>query len=321
MFTISRTEPIAIYGGGQIGKTLAARMLSHKYNVVGIIDRNPNAVKESPVTVYSAADYYEAYGDTFVWVSLGRGLEHPPTAQLLNKIGFKRILFLPLYLRSKFAKQMILSYNAFFIGEYDAEICSYDELFYTIADDYMISKTGEFIIAIVPKEHLWTANPRIILNDISNPYHVMFTYNEQYGKDANGFDKPVSELSFSKEVETQSACCQYYELYENAMYDFDFWRYGAIPVTLADKNHFNIVDGGHRALYLASKGINGIPCRMLYREWKAYFCQEKAQALMRYCKQLRALPSKVVHPAFLWFPVVDARDEAFDSLLEDLNRA
>lgn len=320
MYTLSKTEPIAIYGGGQIGKSLATKLQSDGYSVVGIIDRNPDGVSKSPVKVYSVNDYYKLYGDTFIWVSLGRGLEHPFTAKVLNDVGFSRILFLPLHLRSKLAKQMITAYNSFFIGEYNIQIPSYEELFRTMPTDYIISMLGDFVTAVVPIEHLWSADPKITLGNHSNPYNITFAYNKQYDEYSKELNKPISSFSFDKEVEGQVSCDKYYELYDNAMSDFDFWIYGAIAVTLAKKNHFNIIDGGHRALYLASRGINGIPCRILQSEWETYFCELHSQNLMNYCKNLEALPQKIIHPAFMFFPVSECNDNKFNLLLEGLYR-
>ena len=316
-FMLSKQEPIAIYGGGYLGLKMARTLISDGYDVVVILDRNPAGVKHSPVCVMTAEDFYLMKRDAFVIIMLVNGVQHTNVAQKLHAIGFHKILFLPLYLRSSVAKKMVDIWNVFSEGHYDVIVPSYDMLWHVHSNDFALREDDAgFVIGVVHKDHVYTETKSESLLAIFThfpEFDVMpdFYYDKNID-DPIIFDEVCGPFPFSDDLTS---------FLENAMFSPEEYFAGcAAPAALNDKKgYFNILDGHHRSLFLVKKGFKGIPLRIKKSEWELYFREEMAQKLMDYCRNLDSLPFEIKHPAFVRFPVREREaDEEFVRLYEKL---
>ena len=314
-YTIIKHDPIAIYGGGIIGLSIARQLIEASYNVCAIFDRNPDGVTNAPVNVMHSHDYINK--NVIVFVTLMNGIEHTRVAQKLKNEGFEKIFFLPLFLQSAAAKSMIQVWNAFLCGKYDVFIPSYNSLWAVSSSDFILHEDESgFVVAIVHKNHVYSGKNAASDNAFSH-YRVLI------GSLLQVCDKPIDDIIFKEKflsgLPFKDELTNYLHdtLFFNAN---DFFLSCAAPSELNEKGYFNLLDGHHRCFFLVDKGFKGIPLRILKHEWELYFKEREAQALMDYCMNLDSLPIPVKHPAFVFIPVKEREpDEDFLRLLRKVD--
>ena len=303
-YTINTDEPVLIYGGGPFGVDCANRMIAAGYAVAGIMDINPNDVKHSPVPVFLPTSAGVRYTEMLVWICLANGEPQTKIARELSSLGFKRILFLPLYLDSKAAKQMIAAYNAFFVGNYAVRIPRYDELWRVKTKDYILVENSGFVTARIHKNHIYTTEA-VFDETTDNPYSLHKTLNNPYTSDMPYVPNvPLYELNDFYMKRFQKIRFGLYKFLEDALYGNPDYFTDCPCVCALNKNGcWDLIDGNHRAAFLLIKGFVTIPARVRRDEYARYFREDAAQELMNYCKDVGSLPFVVEHPAFSRFPV------------------
>lgn len=315
-YTLAPKEPLVIYGGGKIGLEVSHKLINAGFHVSGILDNNPSGVSHSSVPVFSPDDGYRSLGKTAVWISLANGVQHMSVARKLSAIGYEKIIFLPLFLRSNAAKIMAKAWNMLLEGEFNASIPFYDELWVVSAEDFILDTDSQFVTAVIHKDHVYTIN----LEHNDNPFWVytQFPNNKPQSildlpiDDPTVYQYLISKLPFHDELNN---------MLESVMFSpNEFFITCAAPASL-NKNglRFNLFDGHHRCVFLVNKGFKGIPLKIIKSEWEFYFKESQAQNLMNYCKTLDSLPFEVKHPAFIHFPIQERKaDCEFDRLYSEL---
>ncbi|MDR2547750.1 MAG: hypothetical protein LBC96_09665 [Lachnospiraceae bacterium] len=313
-YNITKAEPIAVYGGGYIGLSLTRKLLAAGYNVCAVLDINPAAVIDSPIPVVTAEEFYSSYGAAFVFVSLGDGVVHAAVARRLITIGFSRILFLPLYLRTTAAKQMVMSWNIFFTGSYNVIMPTYDSLWDVYASDFVFYDDGNFVFVLIHKDFV-RIGKWISREQISD--HLYSSYYEM--------ETSVKKSSLGKTIESMEGD-RYNEekidFYENSLfYDPQSFFVNCAAVAIFDNKtgYFNLVDGWHRLRYMLKSGFCGMPLKIRKAEWELFFNEQQAKNLMNHCKNIEYLPFQIKHPAFFHLPVKEGKpDEVFLQLYGNL---
>ncbi len=314
-YVVSKTKPIAIFGGGQIGLTITQKLVNAGYNIVCIIDQNPSGVKTSSIPVLTPLEAFSKYGDIFVFISLANGAFHTAVAKMLSDIGFRSLLFLPLILRSHAAKKMLRAWNCFFVGNFSVPIPNYCELWNICIDDFIHDQHQDFVTIVIHKDYAHFCR---ISCYPDNPYSAYYQKNELI--------EDLSQYSIADTVSDRVLATAPYrqgvlDMLESALFSpADFYAELAAPASLNEETgYFEIIDGFHRTKFLIDKDLSGIPLRVRKSEWAQYFKQEQAQNLMNHCKNIESLPFAVKHPAFIRFPVIRRKpDDEFIRLYNEL---
>ena len=325
VYSLSPINKIVVYGGGYNGINTVLRLQSEGFNIIALLDSQPNKIKKSPVPVMTAEEFFTTYGDTvFVFLSVQNGIMHTPIARQLRNIGFTRILFLPLCLRSTAATEMMRVWNNFLAGGFHVKIPHYECIWHVSADDFIIEKYyNDLVTVIIHQDYVRTS----VSYPIEHPQHPTeahdylgfsiedsvatilknnpaYCFNEAIAKDVQGFTPQQTNF------------------YEKAIFDLGtFFSMSAAAATYnPGERCFNLVDGWHRSHWLANNKFLGIPLRIKYSDWLSYFKEKEAQRLMDYCKELDYLPFEVKHPAFIRFPVKKQNDNKFLDLYNLLEK-
>jgi len=318
-YSISKSSPIFIYGAGLLGTETCKRLLAEDYTLLGVIDRRGASV-EAPVSVYRLGE--EPFvSEACVCVCLAIGVEHFPVARQLYSRGYRRIFFLPLFLKSKAAKTMMTLYNRFVAGEYAelGNIPLYDELWKVNIEDYFIREVGDFVTVMVHSDHVYTGKEK---RDEAHPF---INYIPKATDESRLWfcDLPLGNRRVRSDMQTKLDRREdVRSLLENALFDgLEYFIDVASPAQYNPNGYFNLLDGHHRSSFLLKKKFKGIPLRVFRTDYEQYFQQEAANALMEYCKRLDSLPKPVKHPAFTLYPVmVSEADNEFTHLYSVLKQ-
>jgi hypothetical protein len=317
-FNVSQSSSIYIYGAGHLGTSVCNKLLSANYNVVGILDQNRNLEKK-PVKLYYPGE--EPYlDDACIFICLYNGLQHTSVARNLQKRGYNKILFLPLFLNTRSSKRMIYIYNCLMAGYLDIMTCIplYNELWKLRLEDYFLRETKKYVTVMIPSNHVYTGKQKKIdgfdaFEDCS-PENIITPPNSDFK-----FDSPFDE-SMSYMFEQLLKRFDLHSFFKNALFDgLDYFIDAAPPARLKSNGKFNLLDGHHRTCFLFNNKFQGIPLQILKTEYEQYFNQKAANTLMEYCKELDELPLNIYHPAFVRFPVNNNLfDENFNVLFNAL---
>ena len=319
MFDINHSTKIYIYGYGLVGSGSCERLLSCGYNLIGILDQKGSSLK-APVPSYCLGE--EPYwNDACIIVCLGITMEHTTVVrQLLNR-GYTKLLFLPLYSKSKAAKVLIESYYRFIEGNFTElkNIPLYDEIWRIQIEDYILHEIGDFVVVMIPSSQVYTAKLNGKKLPPLNPYKI---YMEDYPASPDWFyDQPIgSEPINDHMMERVKKNEKYLKFLENTLsHGLNFFTDSPSPAQFNLNGYFNLMDGHNRTAFLCHKGFQYVPLRVLKDDYVQYFKQEAAEALMDYCKDLDELPLPVKHPAFSRFPVTEQTpDKKFTQLRNTL---
>jgi hypothetical protein len=281
--------------------------------VVGIIDKNPDNVDTDGLAVrtYTAQDIYEKYGEIFVIIGLMDAVKHFEVAVFLNRLGFSRILFLPLRLRSKASFAMTQCWNSWIDNTY-ISVPAYDSLWSVNHLDFIMNSFDDYVTVVIHKNHIETLNQNHLTNlDNGNnhtPYAAYRRFNSKYpfpSESRKIFNTPLTEFDYIKQnAEKNLPNTNALSYYKQALFSpVDFYYNSACPAMLNENGRFNLVDGMHRSLMLIEHGLSGIPLKILRESFYEYWSQSEAQKLMNAVKQYGYIVKEVCHPDFVMLPI------------------
>ena len=324
-YVLDKAETLVIYGGSWAGIDLANNLIRAGYNVEAILDQHPNRVSNSPVRVTTTTEYISTFGtEAFVCISIANVVSQNQVVRQLQKLGFRRVLYLPLYLRTSAARKMIMVWNEFFskgsVPEFTSPIPTEDSMWKVSPDDFLISRfaSGEVTVS-VHQEFIRTFD---YANAIKNSPHFTGEYIKQNIFSNHQF-RNSSPLSVLLEYTKENSDWLYdglEEHYSAALFDpSEFYNTAMVPAIWNERGFFNILDGQHRIAWLLLHGFTGIPLQVKYEDWLSYFNPVATQNLLDYCRSINSLPTHVKHPAFIHFPVKKRTDKEFSKLHAALN--
>jgi len=314
-FNILQSSPIYIYGGGHLGVSTCNMLLGAGYNVVGVLDRNRNIDIKTSIKVYCHGE--EPFIDgACIFICLNNGLQHTSVARMLRARGYKKIIFLPLLINTMAAKKMISIFNCLMVKDFAhlKNIPLYDEIWKLFIEDYFLREEEAFVTVMIPSSLVYTGKSKI------SDHHPFEDYTLDVTDNYPGFefDSPLNTSKFF-ELNGFKERPDLILFFHNALSnDFDFFIDAASPAQFNSKGYFNLLDGHHRAYFLIQNKFFSLPLRVLKAEYEQYFNHKAANALMEYCKELDELPLKIMHPAFVRFPV---NNNLFDEKFNVLHNA
>jgi len=318
-FELTQHTPIYLYGAGMIGKNICRKLLDENYNLHGIIDKQGDDL-QSTVSVYRLGE--EPFVENAcVIICLAIGVDHFSIARQIRLRGYEKILFLPVFLKSRAAKRMISIYNYIVAGDFSflSDIPFYDELWKVYIKDYYLCDIGDFVTVIVHSDYIYTASLE------RDELHPFISYMPQTIANERAWfhDQPLSLDAIRNDMcEKLTERKNVYNLLQNALFDgLEYFVDAAAPAKLNPKGYFNLLDGHHRTSFLLIRGFAGIPLRVLKTEYDLFFREKAANNLMDYCKELGEIPFAVNHPAFVRLPVKEGKaDKRFLRLISTLKK-
>ena len=98
IFYLKNNVDVVIYGAGELGRNIYEK-ISHKYNVVAMVDRNSRNLSgfKVPILQPDENSLKNVSRKTVVIVCVHNGAWHNEIAKKMAQIGFEQILFLPFF--------------------------------------------------------------------------------------------------------------------------------------------------------------------------------------------------------------------------------
>jgi hypothetical protein len=318
-FSITKNEPITVYGGGKSGGALCRRLLNDGFNVVAMVDIKPKNVYDAPLPVYTPYECFERFGNITTIIAVN-GLIQTSIAYNLRAVGYDRMLFCPAFIRSANAKAETQIWNEFYEHKYDGKIPEWEDLFVVDASDFFQDSDDNHIVTIVHKDYLRMRTMEMENNKYCHADLEFIITPDTYVNRHWYYDMPLDSTMvrtrFSEEYKSDSRSA----FFERMLSVFpDFIGIPATAIFNRSNRMFYIIDGMHRIVFLIEKGISGIPIKMRKQHFDEWFREPEANELMKHCKDSITLPTVVRHPAFSLFPVEERTpDEQFIQLYNNL---
>lgn len=304
MFCIDKNSEIFFYGYPQFDfvKEKYFYMLSDGYKVMGFIDRRAQELKKE-ANCFSIEEFIKNNKNNeniVVIFLLQNGSRHEEIARRLLAEGYTKILFLPFNIDTKEKKKMYEKYNLFLEGDYGSlnEIPETDKVLLFPTQPRQQARNGKkWDIYFVPEELLFSYNP-------GGPHdneNIRFCapYVELYDYLTGKCEKCDSYLTFMKKnkkeefLEDRRRMFFNYERERN--FGMEYFIETAAYVKWNEKGYFNIIDGHHRAVYLAYMGYRQIPVRIKKQDFIKWGKQDETMKT----DNVRNFPCPVCVPPYL----------------------
>lgn len=281
-FVINKTSKIALYGAGARGKQIYDYLIETGFMVRYIVDKNPDKVKwGQSISVIGLREVEDKLTKDFiVIISLQNGLLHDDVALEFFEKRYSKILFLPTCNKYKNEFQMRECYQNLLENTWDEckMIPQYNEMIIDKENQQLIIDDDDMVTCWVSMEYVFSENSKAKENEawfnkhISclTPYIALFEYIQgcgEYPKDYlecfRGNDEVAQKQLLLDRV-------QLWNMYEEKI-NTDSTYFISAPIYVKWKNnHFSIIDGHHRAVYLFTKGWYELPIRMKKEDYKKY---------------------------------------------------
>lgn len=303
MFDIEKNSEIYFYGYSQFDlvRDKYSTVLSEGYNVKGYIDKKAYEVRKIvPCWLMEEFIYKNKGNENIVIIFLlQNALQHEEVARSFVAEGYKKILFIPANIESEERKKMYGIYNAFLEGEY-GKLCNIpdgDEVLKERTLNRVLARTGEkWLIYFVPTELLFSYNGGQMYSDenirFCLPYRELYDFLSGKCETCSHYFEFMKKKDNSEFIKDRKNLFLSFE-YERNM-GMDFFVEAAAYVKWNDGGYFNIIDGHHRAAYLAYKGYLQIPVRMEKGDFKKWE-NEEVSKLRCFSK----LPCPIPLPGFV----------------------
>ncbi|MCM1258665.1 MAG: hypothetical protein NC307_12525 [Roseburia sp.] len=279
MFDIEKDSEIYFYGYSQFDlvKDKYSSMLAEGYKIIGFIDKRAYDVRKI-VSCWSPEEFFRIHRnnqDIVIVFLLQNGLQHEKIAENFIEEGYKKILFLPSDMETEAKRKMYGIYNAFLEGEYK-NLCGIPEANEVLRESTVcrqISNVGEkWITCFVPVELLFSYGENQLYGNenirFCIPYRELYDY--LYGKSETCF----RYLDYMEKNNGEEFLRDRRKLFLSFEYErnlgMDYFVETAAFVKWNDKGYFNIIDGHHRAAYLAYRGYVQIPVRMEKKDFSSW---------------------------------------------------
>lgn len=292
-FDLDCNSNIWIYGAGEKGKEYCIELQKQGYKVVGFLDEHLNETEKiCGLCIYHLGNFVCTDKDrAIIILSLRNGMEQERVAKELVKLGFNKLLYLPMKMeQSLFDRRMY--------RENYARLCCYN--FANIKKVPLYSKNDTNIIVINKsngKISFWC--PIVWLHsfleceneikkrwkidiDISNyyrdkrieeiySYRRLFCFLEKGEADISDYMKMLGRITEEQQKSFIEDRKELYAVFEQAYkYDMSFFTDSPSLCTWNNNGYFNMYDGMHRAQYLMSKGYREVPILVTEKDFLKY---------------------------------------------------
>lgn len=285
MFEINEKDKILIYGYPKYDSTkeLLNYMVIQGWNICGVIDKRASLLQEKstyPIWKLEEIPFSKELRKTIVViVLLQNGFLHTVIANALWEQGFEKILFVPKDTSNIEKRRMSEKYNALLFRDFgvlkEIPIMGKALLDEIIMIDGLIKQEGNVYTVLVQTELLFSgrADSKLKEQNIKYCTEYLDLYDYLTGKKQTCQEYLwIACVEENKADEFLADRKRLYLFYEQKRVEGDsFFVDNAPRVVWNEKGYFNIVDGHHRAVYLAYCGQRKIPVQMTkadYLKWK-----------------------------------------------------
>lgn len=303
MFNIEENSEIYFYGYSRFDlvKDKYNSMLSEGYKVRGFIDKKADEIRKT-MPCWSVEEFiYGSRGKENVVIIflLQNAMEHEGIVRSFIAEGYKKILFIPATMNSKERRKMYEIYNIFLEGGY-RELCNIpngDEVLEEKPICRELVRTGEnWLTYFVPAELLYSYGSGQLYGDENIRFCI--PYRELYDYLSGKCETCAHYLEFMEKKDNAEFLMDRQKLFllfeHERNLGMDYFVETAAYVKWNDKGYFNIIDGHHRAAYLAYKGYVQIPVRMEKRDFLNWKNEEEAAGI----NCISNLPCPIPLPGF-----------------------
>jgi len=290
-FALTGSESILIYGAGEQGKELVSLFRENGFPVKAVLDKRAEKLKqitvgETEICVIDPEQYVVDSGDEIVVISLWNAMQHEKIAVVLQRCGFKKIIYLPMSTTGNYRlmSEMRKVFNELLVGnlylqnipEYldiieNSDSYRHEDVLYLpiellFAQENFETKLDELNeIEYLKRQNVLKYSGENLMN--VNAYYQMYRYLDRAEGDcADYLNTQIDATAADLEAERKKVLKDRYELfqvYEKAFeLDREFFIDSAPRAIWNQKGYFNIHDGHHRVSYLYYKGIRDIPVRV-----------------------------------------------------------
>ena len=289
-------KKIYIYGFDAPGRKIEKTLSDSGLFVQGFIDRRADEINNSNILTIESFINITSFcrNSVAVIICFRNGLEHVKCAENLLQNRIINVVFLPLiddglniYSRMMLCFYTTLSYAN--IIDIRKELPTLDLIFNNKFDfsRNVLLEIGEFIVVRIPVECIHIAefretvdySKRIVSRNIELggggldflPGVELYNYIFNDGAEPENYlDYFTYNKTFKEQLESRVQLFKFF--YKKIKSEPDFFDYIPIKVNLnANGKWFNIVDGHHRAIFLANYGLTYLPCISKKTEWMEFF--------------------------------------------------
>lgn len=282
-YVVTQEDEIVMYGYNEYCRRQADRLIQGGYNVVGIIDINPQNIGEyKGIPIGCSIEDLTISEKTCIFIMLQNGMLHWNIAFDIYKHGVNRVVFLPMktgFYSNDVQSDFIIQYNYMVDGMYSFMHVPYlcDEMFTQVNErKWYIAKQlccGEYIIWVSTNLIRTTLQETEKYRDIPIadfiPYVNLFSYLSGNEVDITEYIKIYGKAPFP---ETSEEAYSYVLNKRRGLYDFfedkftsgnmDYFTVAAPKAVWNENGYWNLCEGQHRCVYLIIKGMKKIPVRI-----------------------------------------------------------
>lgn len=313
VFRVNKSTPIWIYGRGHLGIPLYYKLIKNGFIVKGFIDQTVDT--HADYTIISNNDLSSINHEDIIILTFQNIREHEKVAQILYNSGFDKIVYL--YKDNIFYSKLFDLYNELV---YSNEVIEFD-FPYTVLEkkkkEKHLRSYGKFVIIKIPVQLIFSAfleAPRNFnLEKIRYNVTSIYEYNALIDWYFNNFDEDEvvylnryikrlcgSNRTIDKFIDDRI------ELYNMMNNEFESnglqFFINAPSHVIYDKynNLLELVDGHHRAVFLANRNVSKVPVRIELKEFEKFINKDKALICKRYLEDncINTLYTPILHP---WF--------------------
>ena len=288
---------IVLYGFNRYSLELMRKLKEYSYKEISFIDRRANELRCSEeIQVYTVENIsqYVDVNHACVIIMLQNALQHDAIAANLYKLGFEKIIFVPMQQKYNIgiANKFRCLYNLLLLGEISdvKEIPFYNALFLEdkkakleILDqskNYLIVRAICDIVYTNPVSAVGGKRNLLKYADIPlsayKPYNELFMYLQGEGGELEEYlqDYGVNSCNYTNSYVNNDIIVQREKLYEvwneHFQEGLEFFVSSA-PLAEWNKNgYFNLLEGQHRTLFLLKKGVYYLPIRISRVDWEKW---------------------------------------------------
>lgn len=326
VFHISKSLRFLLYGANVYSEKLYDALSGAGYEVAALFDRRHEDLKgQYPVPVYGLSSH--PFGernkeDYCVVIMLQNAMQHEAVAVEFLRQGFHKILYVPMRSRldEETALRLRFQYNMLLEDQFQLlrDIPLIDEdMFQPEIDERhsIVRDEGAFKIVWCPTEILYTNPPgrckeaavRLYANAplfSYFPYLDLFEYLEgrreggrqylrEYGVNSCKYQHSLTDVGVVLQRK------QLLEIYKDALNQgMDFFISSApLAEWNAQSGVFNLLEGQHRALFLAMREFRYIPIRVSQSDYEKWNCPHEDKELQARLKTGSERPH-ILHPKY-----------------------
>lgn len=331
-FDIDRHTPIWIYGCGIVGVNLCKKLMKNGVKVCGFLDQKALMSPIKTIPCYNSCDLSEVSVEDVIVLTFQNFHEHEKTARRLLDLGYSKIIYLGLSFEN-----ISEAYDLFNEYLYGKLICDftfpYTKNTVRLRSPAIIRSRDSYQIVNAPAHMLFNNSLLTHFNctEIDNTCQGVSIFGQKgfMALVALSFGKPYSKYQLDlyidklyniggntrTKLEFLKDRVELFHFLQKQMHEHGMKYFEAAPVSVAyqkGSNTFKVIDGNHRATFLAYLDSKVIPVRLSKIDYSSWENIDAAQQVEHFLnqRQISKVYTPILSPRFYEFPT-EIADGAF----------